>query len=425
MKDVVHQNSVSEPAPRPRLLIAGCSTRAAAWSAVRAGFAPVCIDQFGDRDLCEVAEVIPVTRYPADLPTAVRDAATVGWLPVGGLENSVEILRALSELNSRIGPCLGATPADIATLRDPVRLQTIARECGWREAAVWSAASRCQEVREHIQTVGSPLTCGNWLVKPLQSGGGLGIRRLKKPEDVQEFPNNPRVYYQQFMPGVPCAVLMLIGAGDIECLGWSQQLIGLEPEVTGEPFAYHGSIGPLPMSADLARRWELTTARLIAGTRYRGLLGIDVICHGNEVSLIEVNPRYTASCEILELQQRRPLLERHCRAFGLTVRTQELPEHPDESGGRMIGKRIVYADHDLTIAERSLAELTISELAGRTPGRSHWTLPEMSDLPWPGTRFSQGQPVCTVWACGTGVEDVASRLEERVQQIRTRLRISP
>ena len=51
--------------PDERLMIFGASTRAAAQSAVRAGFRPVCADHFADQDLYELAEVLPLSRYPA------------------------------------------------------------------------------------------------------------------------------------------------------------------------------------------------------------------------------------------------------------------------------------------------------------------------------------------------------------------------
>ncbi len=51
----------------PRLMILGASTRAAAQSAVRAGFQPVCADHFADEDLFEVAEVLPLSGYPHGL----------------------------------------------------------------------------------------------------------------------------------------------------------------------------------------------------------------------------------------------------------------------------------------------------------------------------------------------------------------------
>ena len=45
---------------RPHVLIAGVSTRALAVSAARAGYRVTAVDAFGDADLREVAEVLPL-----------------------------------------------------------------------------------------------------------------------------------------------------------------------------------------------------------------------------------------------------------------------------------------------------------------------------------------------------------------------------
>jgi len=56
----------------PSLLILGASTRAAAHSARRAGFRPICADMFTDEDLREVAEVQGAKAWMIDGPEDIR-----------------------------------------------------------------------------------------------------------------------------------------------------------------------------------------------------------------------------------------------------------------------------------------------------------------------------------------------------------------
>ena len=52
----------------PKILIVGASARAAAFSALRAGLAPICIDQYADSDLAAATETRQVDCMVESLP---------------------------------------------------------------------------------------------------------------------------------------------------------------------------------------------------------------------------------------------------------------------------------------------------------------------------------------------------------------------
>src|SRR5947209_6990668 len=71
------------------VLIVGASARAAAFSALRAGMRPWCIDLFADADLqarCPV-KALNSDNYPDGFARAMRQGPPGPWLYVGGLEN--------------------------------------------------------------------------------------------------------------------------------------------------------------------------------------------------------------------------------------------------------------------------------------------------------------------------------------------------
>src|SRR5215471_13660301 len=82
------------------LIIVGASTRAAAFSALRAGLKPWCIDLFADADLrakCPVMQ-IPRQQYPHGLAEMIRQHAPPGpWMYTGGLENYPQVLHEISQ----------------------------------------------------------------------------------------------------------------------------------------------------------------------------------------------------------------------------------------------------------------------------------------------------------------------------------------
>ena len=93
-------------------------------------------------------------------------------------------------------------------------------------------------------------------------------------------------------------------------IGVTRQLIG----APGSPFAYRGSIGPVTISERLKARLDLMGRVLASEFALVGLFGVDFILRDDEPWPVEVNPRYTASVEVLELALGRSLLAEHLRA---------------------------------------------------------------------------------------------------------------
>ena len=102
----------------PNLLIIGASTRAAAFSAKRAGYRPLCLDIFADADLQANAVVRRIENYPQGLIQALQSLPRFPLLYVGGLENQPEVLQVARERHDLLG-----NDADVvAAARDPAQL---------------------------------------------------------------------------------------------------------------------------------------------------------------------------------------------------------------------------------------------------------------------------------------------------------------
>src|SRR5215472_11687700 len=116
------------------LLLLGASTRAAAFSALRAGLRPWCADLFADMDLqghCPVQRVQP-GRYPDGFLALVRRAPAAPWLYTGALENRP----ALVERIAAERPLWGNNADVLATVRSPLVLQQMFRGAGTPYPAV-------------------------------------------------------------------------------------------------------------------------------------------------------------------------------------------------------------------------------------------------------------------------------------------------
>jgi predicted ATP-grasp superfamily ATP-dependent carboligase len=184
-------------------------------------------------------------------------------------------------------------------------------------------------------------------------------------------------------------------------------------------FQYAGSIGPWPVS-DVALATITRIGRVIAEAfELLGLFGVDLVIDEDKVWTIEVNPRYTASVEIVERAMGICAVALHAAACteGLGVGDSEL----GISGRRAVqplvsspqspahGKAILFAKREITVpkqfAERALAESL------RTP----W--PTLADIPTAGVLIEAGRPILTVFADGGSPDEVANRLRDRVRAL--------
>jgi predicted ATP-grasp superfamily ATP-dependent carboligase len=136
-----------------------------------------------------------------------------------------------------------------------------------------------------------------------------------------------------------------------------------------------------------------------------GLFGVDAVLADGAVWLIEVNPRYTASVEVLEQALDTKLLPLHVHA----CQHQEIPATSLQTPSHYVGKAVVYATQAVTIPD------AFGELVARYPTGPPW--PTLADVPPGGTAISPGQPVLTVIATGHRLVGVYHQLRNLVRQV--------
>lgn len=375
---------------RPRLIVLGASARAAAWSAARAGFEPHAIDLFADRDLKALCPAVRIERYPHDFWRAMKKAPEVPWIYTGGLENYPRLVARLSELR----PLWGNSADTLRAIRDPWRLRQV----------LWEEGIPCPDL-----IFSSGPQSRKWLLKPRRGSGGLGVR-LATAGDLA-WPAKGAVF-QEYVEGESCSATYVAARGEAVLLGATRQLIGRDWGLAPK-FLYLGSLGPLPLSA-------IETAKLVhlgnvLTRRFNvvGLFGIDFIRTHDELWPIEVNPRYTASVEVLERVTGSSFMNFHAAAC---VRGQVPPSSPDPAG-ICAGKAVIYARRDCSWGRESLAAnsapLAANLIPPKTPDPLATAWPTIADIPHDGQQFQAGQPIATVLATGDTLSGVAQLLRKR------------
>jgi|SRR5579884_719438 len=368
--------------PSTNLLIIGASARAAAFSALRAGLQPWCVDLFADLDLQQRCAVTRLTgRYPQGFRRFLSSELPGPWMYTGGLENWPRLLMQWTHYRPLWGNV--NQPA-----RSPEYVASVLRSAAMPVPALHPLGK-------------SPPADGRWLLKPLRSAGGSGIRSWSPQGKLW---NKNDVYCQEFIEGQSLSLLFLGGDRTARLLGVTRQLVG-EAWLHAAPFHYCGSIGSLdPCLVQHPSLEEL--GHLLASECFlEGLFGIDGVLREGAFWPVETNPRYTASVEVLEHATGSAMLGWHAHVF-LHRRLPTLPSlaiMPD----RTIGKAILFARDDLHFPAEGpwMAEL-------RSP-KPVQELPSFADIPAAGERIEKDKPILTFFAAA----DSPAACEDALRQI--------
>lgn len=357
------------------LIIVGASARAAAFSAYRAGYTPYWLDRFGDEDLRRRFPGRVISGYPKQAPELIDQAPVAPFVYTGALENHPGVLEELCRRRTLLG-----NPVPVCSgIRDPSGLYE-----AFRRNRV-----ACPEIRvlKRGRILNPSPHLDGWLVKPLRSAGGMGI------EHYNGQPVDERYYLQQYLTGESCSAVFVSSRGHCRLLGVTLQLVGL-PEFRAGEFSYCGSIGPLELNESDSVQWR-RIGEVIAGEfNLTGLFGVDAIKRQDGIYPVEVNPRYTASVEVLELALGCQAIKLHCEACNI-----QLPDSEERGPGRLIGKAILFAPEDLVF--KGFAQEGFS----------------IADVPTGGAEIKQGHPVLTVMVTGTDVDSMSGELKKAAQRV--------
>lgn len=390
---------------RPALVIVGASTRAAAHSAIRAGWRPFCVDMYGDADLRSVAPVLTVADYPGGLPRAAEALPVAPWIYTGGLENYPDIVSDISTRRHLFG-----NGADVlARVRDP-----------WWVAARLAAAGLPVLELCAGEDRSAPRN-GNWLRKPLRGAGGRGICYW----DAASEPATEPTYFQRYVAGVSYSAQFLAATHGTRLVGITRQLVGLRA-VNAPLFAWCGNITQPDLAPAIIQQLQAIGETLASSAPLRGLFGCDFVVADGTAWLTEVNPRYTAAMELLDYQIGASLLGLHLEACGWPNpgSNAESPERPasdpliqrasieapfpamgeiwnvQPNTHRHLGRIVLFADQDL------IARDATHLLRPPTDDR----LPFVADLPQPDQSIPRGAPICSLFTYERSEEACMARL---------------
>jgi predicted ATP-grasp superfamily ATP-dependent carboligase len=360
---------------RPTVILVAYSARALASSAIRAGFAPIAIDVFGDDDTREMSlATVKLDGGQSDGLTLDKVVGAVEMLisvydPVGlvygaGFEHQPETIAAIAR-RTRI---FGNRAETLKRAKDPLELRRVCEANGVRHPQVQFAP---------------PDEPGLWLIKRRGGAGGAHIAAANGPSRA-----SPDFYFQHRVAGKSISALFLASEKKAEIIGLSMQWIAPTP---ASPFRYGGAVGPVDMDPAHAEEIARSVAAIASELDLVGLNSADFLVSADAVWLLEINPRPGATLDVFESNE-APLFARHVAAC-------EGRLTPTSPSLRFKAAEIVYAPCDIVAREGQ-----------------NW--PDwMVDRPSPGTRIAANDPLCTILASGATVDLARACASERARKI--------
>ncbi len=352
------------------VLIAGFSGRALAASARRAGYKPLVVDCFGDADTAEIAEAsrclparvqVGFTARPliAALESLAAEASSppVGLVLGAGFECNPRLVQRLAERFTLIG-----NGADvIRRTKDPAHFFPLLDELGI----------------QHPETrLDAPPVAGGWLMKRIGGSGGLHIHNCPaKPRP------DKRRYFQRRVGGEAVSLLGLLSeksAAFAVSRQWTSPL-------ARRPFRYAGAAGSVELDPDLEARLIEAALAATEQLELKGMVSLDFLVENDDAWLLEINPRPGATLDVFD-DQAGTLFKAHLDASqgGDPAALLAAEWHPPIARAAAF----LYADR---------GPLTVREV-----NWPHW----VADRPRPGSTVGAGQPLATVLAEGTALDEV-------------------
>jgi uncharacterized protein len=344
------------------ILVVAKSARMLAQAAHRAGFKPLAVDLFGDQDTrfyAEETQQIPSLAKEHLLPVI---ASFVKCYPVtyavygSGFEAHLD---SLSSIDSQL-TLLGNHPDVFAEVQNKPRFFALleAFQIPFPEVSFRTQASDTE-----------------WLRKPMQGEGGIGIRKHRRGDL-----NQSSAYWQKFQAGEPHSVLFLADGKRSQIIGFNKQWTVSLSDV--DEFLFSGVINSTHLSLKQKSKIKGWLDLLVPKLSLKGLNTLDFIQYGPAIYVLEINPRPSASMQLYASD----LLSRHIKA----CEGKLIDCKADQIG--FTAYEIIYAQKEIPI-----------------PWGFQWP-DDVLDIPKAGSIIGAGQPICSIIARGKEPDEVLRQL---------------
>ncbi|MCX6682136.1 MAG: ATP-grasp domain-containing protein [Methanoregula sp.] len=354
-----------------RVLVAGFATRHVAQAAFRAGYSVCAVDHFCDQDL--------------------------SWYTTDSLR-----FDELEDLPSAIGEMSNRYRFDMVVVTSGAEdIKTMIPLCGTPRGHVIRFLDKL-EIQHFFERLKVPVprlvSNGEFpaMLKPRRGAGGWrnAVVRNEKENAAWEalYPDLPSIR-QEMVEGIPASVCCVADGTRACAVAVNEQIL----RGTGNsPFGFCGSVTPF---AHQQKDHMIAVAEQIAASSgCTGTIGIDFVA-GDDAYAIEINPRFQATVDTVEMATGCSLFQMHidaCRGILPRIKPRAM---------KYAARSILFADRDMTVCT-DLKHLS----------------PIVADIPWPDTFFEEDQAIISVYGSGSTRKGALELLDKNITTVQQYLR---
>jgi len=264
-----------------------CSVHAA-WEFKKQGYETVIINNnpetvSTDFDIADRLYFEPLT--PEDVKNIVEVEKPVGAVVQFGGQTAISLCRSLEKMKV---PILGTDPDDVDAAEDRARFDEILSKCGIQRPRGYTVFT-VEEAKKAASDLGYPV-----LVRPSYVLGGAGMKIAASDSDIEEYIGHINLNVQehpilidQYIEGKELEIDAISDGEDILIPGIMEHI-----ERTGIHSGDSISVYPARSISEKVKNTILSDAELLAKALHtKGLINIQFIAKGDDVYIIEVNPR--------------------------------------------------------------------------------------------------------------------------------------
>ena len=325
------ENEAAETNPPKKVLVLGsgpirigqgiefdyCSVHAT-WAFAKAGYETIIINNnpetvSTDFDIADKLYFEPLT--PEDVESIVNIERPDGAVVQFGGQTAIKLTESLMKMGV---PILGTKAEDVDAAEDRELFDKILEETQIPRAAGGTVYT-AQEAKEVANRLGYPV-----LVRPSYVLGGQGMQIAISDEEIEEFMNiinriaqDHPILVDKYLQGKEIEVDAVCDGTDILIPGIMEHI-----ERTGVHSGDSISVYPAPtISATVKEKIAEYTRRLAKALHVKGLINIQFIAIGEEVYVIEVNPRSSRTVPYISKVTGIPIVDLATRVIiGKTIR---------------------------------------------------------------------------------------------------------
>ncbi len=232
----------------------------------------------------------------------------------------------------------------------------------------------------------------DWILKDLGSSGGRGNKKLfgRKSKSSE--------YFQKQLLGTAVSLSFLADGQHIIPLGYSKPITTKQSNL---PFVFCGLDGPIELNDSIDQEALRISKLIVQKFKLRGFNGIDFLVSDKAVHFLDLNPRITASFEILQESHSFCFFEKHIHLTrGIPCNTCIPENFPAVQKKIISGFRIIYAESDFYMNEHCQESLFSNKFLTDIPNRKYF--------------FKKYEPVCSIFLRSNSILELQRGLDEKV-----------